>query len=592
MKALPKSPYSCLRNSPICRLVRANNEAEQRGATLLEFVIVFPILMLTVLALFDFVRYLTIQGILNSAANRAVSLASVVEDLDTDCNRLPADQRVNCGHRREVAIRKVLDAARELPLATMVGTDTQNDAAYLISPSVDGGNDPVREPAVEFVLSRGEDLRAYISDGVNDASSSQLTFNSENPTNQALSDILENIPLEVRLRARMHTFLPMFGEFEVQGHAAGFREPRFLTSFPARIDCNGNPIGPGDPPPATCPCSSDPNNPELVQGGSGCICNASAGLVGMDIDGVFTCVCEDPDLVSDGNGNCVCPFSNAQDAGCSASQVYDADTCSCNDCPELQTSPDGTACACPFATAEEAGCDQDQSFNPNSCRCEDCPYLQEADDSGFGCECPFTSAEEANCRDGQIFNPVNCTCNNCPNEQVANDDRTGCECPADFLTNNNCSAGERVDVNRCRCLDCPGNQTATPDGLSCECTLDSCPDEQVLDTRNCRCYSCPNNREIVDGRCECTLDPNTCYAQGEGFSTRRCDCFPCPGNQVLNGNVCECPAFQCLGGTADNYQCSCTCPSGEVLVNGVACGPAECQFTTCIIGPGGASIPE
>ncbi len=564
----------------------------EKGATIVEFAIVIPILLLVILALFDFVRYLTIQGILNSAANRAVSLASVVEDLDTDCIRLPAPQRATCGARREVAIRKVLTAARDLPLATMLGTDIQNDAAYLISPTVDGSTDPVQQPAIEFVLSRAEDLRAYISDGTDDATSTQLTFNSETPTNQALSDLLENIPLEVRIRARMNTFLPMFGEFEVQGHAAGFREPRFLTSFPARLDCNGRPIGPGDTEPVDCPCSSDPNNPDLVQGPGGCLCNVSAGLVGQDINGTFTCVCEDPDLIKDGNGNCICPYTNAQEAGCGPNQVYNPDTCGCDDCPQLQTSGDGIACTCPFATPEEAGCAEGQVFEPGTCRCKDCPYLQEADDSGLACECPYTSAEQAECADDEIFNPVNCTCNRCPNEQVPNGDRDGCECPSDYLTNNDCGPGARVDVDKCRCVNCRGNQTVTPDGLDCECTIDSCRPDQVLDSQRCQCNDCPPPREVVNGRCKCTLDPNTCYANQETFSSRRCECIPCPGNQVLNGTRCECPDFQCLGGTANNTQCSCSCPSGEVLINGIACGPTECQFTTCIIGPGGASIPE
>ncbi|MCB0325452.1 MAG: pilus assembly protein, partial [Bdellovibrionales bacterium] len=95
-------------------------DRSDRGATMVEFAIVIPILLMVILALFDFVRYLTIRGIMNSAAHRAVSLASVVENLDTDCNALPDDLQAACGPARAAAIQRVLMVARDLPLDTLV----------------------------------------------------------------------------------------------------------------------------------------------------------------------------------------------------------------------------------------------------------------------------------------------------------------------------------------------------------------------------------------------------------------------------------------------------------------------------------------
>ncbi len=566
-------------------------EENEQGATLLEFAIVIPLLLFTVLALFDFVRYLTIQGILNSAANRAVSLASVIEDLDTDCRRLPPAQRVNCGTRRLDAIEKVLKVAQDLPLETMLGTDVSSDRAYLISEA-----DPNRA-AIEFIISEDKNLTAKLQYGTDAPSARIINFDADEPNVQALSDILQNEPVEVRIRARVDTFFPFLGELNVEGHAAGFREPRFLTSFPARLDCRGRPVGPGGETPVDCPCSTDPDNPTLLDDGSGsCICDPGI-FDTVEEDGVIRCICKAGDTFDiDEGGNCFCPYTTAEELGCAAGQIFDADACRCDDCPGQNTSTDGIACSCPVSSAAEAGCGPEQIFDAEECDCVGCPFEQVANADGRACECPFANASEAGCTGTEVFDSENCKCNPCPYEQVADSTGEVCECPPDFLSNNECGPGDRVDVDQCRCRDCPGEQTGTPDGTSCECTLTvaDCNPDQRLDIGKCRCRDCPGESEASgDGTsCVCELDPNTCFDNGEEFRASACECRPCPGAQVLLGSSCGCPDIVCAGGNINSSACACECPGDEVLIGGSACGPIECLTTDCIIGPDGASIPE
>ena len=114
------------------RLKRGNqgdssqDSSPDEGVTLLEFALVAMIFLFFVIALFDFVRFLLVQGIMKSAANRALSAAQVIAKLDNDC--LDPDSGTNlihttCVNERRAAFQAVLNAARNMPVNTMVSQE-------------------------------------------------------------------------------------------------------------------------------------------------------------------------------------------------------------------------------------------------------------------------------------------------------------------------------------------------------------------------------------------------------------------------------------------------------------------------------------
>ncbi len=450
---------------------------DQDGATIWEFALVLPLLILFTLGLMDFSRYLTARAILNSSANRAVSLAAVVEDLDTDCRFLPDGDQSACGSRRESAITSVLTTARQMPLRTMIGDKAANSSMYFV-----GGDDTV--PAVELMLG-ASDIRAYYKKG--DTADPKYSFDAELPNGPSLTAELRERPIEVTLRAEVRPYLWFLGPLQVSGFASGFRERRSAPSFPKRIDCVNDAVAAGEEGTTVCPCKDYPDDGSKVESEEG-VCSCREGLIYVEQpDGSFTCECPgDNFLMPDNSGRCT---------------------------------------NCQFATAEEASCGENQIFDQNNCACIDCPNQEMANEEGTSCSCPANFITENECTgEKQIVDLLNCKCFNCPGATVANDQHTTCVCQADCDPN----AGEYLNASQCRCESCAPPKVVKNN--NCVCDVE-CAENEVIDYVNCRCTPCPPRTTKVGNSCVCEAW-GTCNEQTEILNLSECRCDACPPDHV------------------------------------------------------------
>ena len=510
-----------------------------RGSTFVEFALVFPLLIVLTLALIDFSRCISVRATLDSAANRAVSLASVIQDLDTDCRYVPPADQSTCGTKRQIAIQAVLNEARRLPTSTNISATSANSPLFLLE-----GTDTT--PAIELRLD-DTTMRGYYTRG--DSQQAVLTFDPKLPAGPSLQEVLQRIPLEVTVRAGIRPYLWMLSEFTIAGHAVGYRERRNVPAFPARLDCQATEVPAGGTTTNSCPCASDPLDPAKISiDGSPCTCRA--GLVYQEgPDGTFHCNCPTGTFLQvDGKGSCTqCPYVSGVDAGCAITQFFDTAKCQCLACSGfmLQTA-NGNACACP---------------------------------ADFATDNPCSGAK-------QIYNLAKCTCNTCPGSGTANANHSACECSLECDPIKN----QYLDAPNCVCRTC--NAPKTLAGKLCVCSL-TCPAGQVLNSSTCTCTACDPPYYIDKGTCVCSNSIAKCASSGMAFDAKSCTCVACTPPKVPTAGACKCPTVPCYGGTVDVNSCSCTCPADRpLLIGGQFCGPKICAEELCVTGAGGAFRPE
>ena len=597
---------------------QSNLNRNERGASLVEFALVAPIFFLAVFTIFAVGRVLAVRMVLNTAAERALSLASVEPNLDTDCLLVPAALRTACGDRRKISVTRILNVARSLPLQTLVNEVPDQGSSYFIS-----GNNIT--PAVELILAprvgNNQGVRGYFATGNATNPSYSYSDHINPPSGEPLVAYLQRVPIEVRLRAEVDTFLPFFGRWTVEGSAVGYREPRFVSSFPPRLDCRGNPIPPGGVGAATCPCSTNQNDPTLIAhpNGAGCICvtvSSGPSLVQVVSQGlVVTCKCPNanqqynpglnkcvacPNNQVLQNGTCVCPT-----VPCQGGTVNTSCVCSC---PQGQLNQDGLCCpagqvnlngqcSCPPAQEQACitsggtvitgtcgcSCPAPFAFVGGICRCPGNTLRV-----GESCECPASVAE--NCNGGTVVSGSNgCSCE-CPFQQglsnglccpwsqtnvngiCCNNGQTnvggGCGCP-DGVEGDCTGSGGNFNSGSCGC-GCPA--PLVRDGTRCRCT-----GNLVQDGAQCHCpdsvvNNCHGGTPTVGGNGNCTC---SCPA-GQRFSNGHC----CPSLQAYIDGQCRCPSNQegsCegSGGNYNNSTCGCACPGQLTAVNSVCRCPGN-----------------
>jgi hypothetical protein len=196
------------------------------GATVLEFAIVLPILMLACLSVIDLARYLTIQALLNKGAEDGLNMAMKMPNLDIDIRNLK-DTDANYQVFRE-ARRRVIWAATRLPLATLVTDfDTPSSAQLAQWTITDQGMDGVTPSYNKgAVLLRPGEQAAVDIHGT--------TVVVDHPTvkpggggappPQTPEMLMKKNPISIQLDARVDMFLPFFGTMMARGVATGYRE--------------------------------------------------------------------------------------------------------------------------------------------------------------------------------------------------------------------------------------------------------------------------------------------------------------------------------------------------------------------------------
>jgi hypothetical protein len=327
----------------------------------------------------------------------------------------------------------------------------------------------------------------------------------------------------------------------------------------------------------------------------------------------------------------LCPYGEPQTrngvchgyGGCPPGQVWDPRGRSCHPLPSctngMTRNPNGT-CVCPAGEIINGGtircvaaCPQGQTINPTTGRCAvSCPGGQIID--GGTIKCVTT------CPQGQAVNPTTGSCGPiaCPTGYGPGPNgtctRNPTTCPPGQTLGPNgmcgstppppptCPLGQRMGQNgQCAAVQCPPGEAATGDGACVPAT--PCPTGQARNERGICAPACPTGQvRDLNGNCRAGIigpsNPTPCPAGQTLESVGHCVVVqaPCPiAGEVhtsLPGGVCACPPGTglapngcsegyCNGGTflgPGNCSCPqgsemksngvCTCPSGQLLVNG------------------------
>ncbi len=199
-----------------------------KGATLVEFAVVFPIFVVAVLGIVDVARLFAIQAILNKGADEGLAVASTIANLNVDFpgRRIDSSDYVSF---REARFRAT-DAAVRLPRDTLLGGFNSSASAHLLEVRyADSGlrkNNPATpDPTASTsaaVIRPGDSPSVIYPDG-----SAVVIQHPSLPVIAAgtrLDDLFEHHPIRVEVWASVTPLLPFIGPKILRGVATGFRE--------------------------------------------------------------------------------------------------------------------------------------------------------------------------------------------------------------------------------------------------------------------------------------------------------------------------------------------------------------------------------
>ena len=203
--------------------------SDEAGVTMLQFAIVFPVLMLLLIGVIDLARIYSVKALLQTGAEEGLSTALAIPNLDIDARSLdPANSAEFYDYYRyQWAKQHVMDAAERVPLSTLVGQTGSGNWAEVV-PFQHKDSTLVSNAAL---LRPYECARAELGDpdGCADGESGCFrhpSLNSSTGCNSYLGNdpkTLKEEPIIVAMRAKVKTILPVFNNLEVQGLAQGFR---------------------------------------------------------------------------------------------------------------------------------------------------------------------------------------------------------------------------------------------------------------------------------------------------------------------------------------------------------------------------------
>ena len=515
------------------------------GISTIETALVIPLVIIIVFFIIDTSLYLFTRAVVESAAEDAVSLAAVIPNLDSE------------GSETADAIRKkaeetVKKKARELPLVTL-----------------SMGAEPEKTMQVEFDTTPDE------------GKSVQETFSQR--------------PLVVKVKYLYTPLFPFFPPIAIESTATGYREPKFNSSMPMAVDCNGIPGGSGE----GCACFDDGLHKKVWQGNE-CVCRPGSGLLSSGSGADAECNCANalwstwnPDLKK-----CVCNGCPSP-TGTEVGFTFDSSDCSC-DCP-MNFSPTSTGCSCLWPRY--------RSGNSCSCYFDIYPWLctnynGTVDAAHCKCTCPSgysACSNNSRCQKcsggGTVTESCGCDCSSQEGKAYCYYGANGAGC----YDKPDCP--ERASFNQwscsCQCDEslCPADSPVMTNYTTCEC---GCPESQGFTRENGQCVKkcdpASANRisygdSVWDQDCECkdssyqmcnwitgTCGP-ACPA-GSSYS----DCFTCTCDrrgQVLCGTPKTCIANPCKNGqSVDPDTCKCLCNNtcsgaNQVLNSDCSCGCAS-----------------
>lgn len=216
-----------------------------------------------------------------------------------------------------------------------------------VVPNLDSTDSTAANAARASVNTLVTDLARKLASGPVTVTSSELILPTDDaypPTpiakSTSLQEALASYPIVVRVRGEIRPIFfnnAIFGSipasatrFEVR--AIGYREPRFRSSLPAALDCKGNPIGAGLK--EDCGC-------ETIYGWSKKDCLEEGATPPLLQDGPCKCRCQPGYVVKDGKytkgvpDKCECPIPDISACPCNDEGIatFDADHCLCGIVP-------------------------------------------------------------------------------------------------------------------------------------------------------------------------------------------------------------------------------------------------------------------
>lgn len=194
---------------------RINSE---RGVSLVEFVLAFPIVAMLVFGIVDFARYYAVTGVLRAGAEQGINRARKIPNFDVAYNGMdPSDS----GYVRFTQARDVvLNEAESVPLSSLLSDEAHPSGATLknITVTDNGLNSIAAPPTVTrsaAVLRPGECA---------DVSGHGQVCNGPVASGVPVSQLLQTYPIRVVLFAEIRPFLPFLGTMTARGEAYGQRE--------------------------------------------------------------------------------------------------------------------------------------------------------------------------------------------------------------------------------------------------------------------------------------------------------------------------------------------------------------------------------
>lgn len=386
----------------------SSSHSRQQGASMLEFVVVFPIFLMFILGIFELSRYLYLKALVGHWTDNAVALAQIIPDLDAEPGpNDPPSIVAEIQERKAKAIKEIQDTAFNLATAGFVSAELGKGGAYLKSP-----------PILELPTPKA---------------------------GETMEEAMRYTPISVRMEIGIRPLVFKSMEFVVSRRVSGYREVRKLTALPIPVDCNGNADGSPNYNPIACiTCPSLLMRPNTTSGNCECIDPARLTMNAAKTE----CVCLDSNKVYSG-GNCVCasPLVPVTD------QSLGNTTCQCRKGLTRGTDVNGN----PTCSCNKTCSGTNIQLDSLSCECK-CTSGPTLNDGNGGVTC-------GSCNYPEYWSGSSCECPNC-DEPGYSPTGPNCECKKDcFLS---CAAGTYPNSAKCICETCP-QPCATGYAYQCSC---------------------------------------------------------------------------------------------------------------------------
>jgi hypothetical protein len=509
------------------------------GATIAEFAIIIPVLLVLIAALIELSHYFIARSVLTAGVEQAANMAAFEDGL----NAAGFNGLSNNDAEKRVLERALERAAVNFHTGIVDALTPGTSAPGYIPPTANG------KVVTNIQLQIGEEN--FIGE-----------FNDGDSENVDLNVWMHENPIVITMEASFPSLFSGLGlieDWKIVVRSAAFRERPQQNSIARLIDCQGNEINADMNVPAFCPCIFAASDPHAYSDNSG-QCGCIPPFVPNDS--------VNPNGLLDEGEICTCPSgtSPAEDSGCACDETI------CTDAgllPDPNSPFPGCGCRCPDGLLPNAS----PVTNLSDCGCNiggyEPPLFQQGPEGacicdpggwnshGLGCSAPgqqwvSTSPPgmscECECSDYALYHSEVCANNDASLRQGVSG---ACICVCDL---------EAYQTEVCDLQEDSQHKQAVKNGFYCGC---SCDVELFAQEQ---CNGANENAVLLnDGSCECqcAINEATCQEEGKVFDSANCACVSLDecGSE---GVECEC--------TPNAYACD---QPDHVVLSDCQCGPCE-----------------